>query len=397
MIIREIQQKVSAGLDRQPAVALLGPRQVGKTTLAKAIAAERPSLYLDLESPIDKAKLSDPIALFNNYPDKLIVLDEIQRVPDLFRTLRGVIDENRRQGRQTGRFLILGSASLDLLKQSSESLAGRIAYIELGPLATTEISQTSAAQNKLLLRGGFPNSYLAKNEIDSISWRQDFIRTYLERDVPLFGPRVPAETLRRFWTMLAHNQGQPLNAARLAGALGISGVTVGRYLDLLVDLLLVRRLSPWMTNAGKRLIRSPKIYVRDSGLLHALLNIVTFDALLGHPVAGASFEGFVIENLLTHLPFGADSGFYRTASGVEIDLVLSVPPDNLWAIEIKRNLAPKPERGFHYACQDLQPTESFIVYPGSECFPLSKELTAISLPALIDRLRHLSVIGNRSK
>ena len=386
MIIREQQQLVIDALNRQPAVGLLGPRQVGKTTLAKAIAAEHPSIYLDLESPIDRAKLSDPVAFFNAYPDQLIVLDEIQRMPDLFQTLRGVIDEGRRRGRKTGRFLILGSASLDLLKQTSESLAGRIAYIEMASLAVTEIPQTSAAQNQLLLRGGFPPSYLAKNDPDSISWRQDFIRTYLERDVPLFGPRVPAETLRRFWTMLAHNQGQPFNAARLASALGISSVSIGRYLDLLVDLLLVRRLSPWMSNVGKRLVRSPKVYVRDSGLVHALLNIVTLETLFGHPVAGESFEGFVIENLLTHLPFGAHAGFYRTSAGAEIDLVLSLPSGKLWAIEIKRNLAPKPERGFYHACEDLQPMESFIVYPGSDCFPLSDGLTAISLPALIEKI-----------
>ncbi len=386
MIIREKQKEIIAALNRQPAVALLGPRQAGKTTLAKTIADKRSSIYVDLESPIDKAKLLEPIAFFNAHPGDLIVLDEIQRLPDLFQTLRGIIDEDRRQGRKAGRFLMLGSASLDLLRQTSENLAGRISYIELGPLSATEIPPAAVAQDKLLLRGGFPSSYLAKSEMESIAWRQDFIRTYLERDIPLFGPRVPAETLRRFWTMLAHSQGQPFNASRLSSALSVSAVSISRYLDLLVDLLLVRRLSPWMSNVGKRLIRSPKIYIRDTGLLHALLNIDSFDTLLGHPVAGASFESLVIENLLTHLPFGADAGFYRTAAGAEIDLVLSLSNGELWAIEIKRSLAPKPERGFYHACEDLKPSQSFIVYPGTESFPLSNNLIAISLPALIDKL-----------
>jgi predicted AAA+ superfamily ATPase len=387
MINRELKHQLEQMLNHQPAVGLLGPRQVGKTTLARSIADCRPSLYLDLESPLDRAKLSDPLAFFSAYPDTLIVLDEIHRAPELFQTLRGVIDEGRRQGKETGRFLVLGSASLELLQQSSESLAGRIGYLELGPFSSTEIPPTIAEKERLWLRGGFPRSYLASSEESSVLWRQDFIRTYLERDIAQLGPRIPAETLRRFWTMLAYNQGQALNAARIAGSLGVSGMTVGRYLDLLVDLLLVRRLSPWMSNTGKRLVRSPKIYVRDCGLVHALLNIGTQEALLGNPVAGSTWEGLVIENLLTNLPFGANAGFYRTSAGAEIDLVLSLPPNDLWAIEIKRSLAPKPEKGFHIACDDLQPSARFVVYPGEERFPLGPNLTAISLPDMVKELR----------
>jgi hypothetical protein len=390
MINREQKQQLEMMLSLQPAVGLLGPRQVGKTTLARSIADSRPSLYLDLESPLDQAKLADPLAFFAAYQDTFIVLDEIHRAPGLFQPLRGIIDEGRRQGRETGRFLVLGSASLDLLQQSSETLAGRIGYMELGPFSATEIQVEMAEQERLWLRGGFPKSYLASNEAASVSWRQDFIRSYLERDIAQLGPRIPAETLRRFWTMLAHNQGQPFNAAQLAGSLGVSGVTVGRYLDLMVDLLLVRRLSPWMSNAGKRLVRSPKTYIRDCGLAHALLNIGTMDVLLGHPVAGATWEGLVIENLLTHLPFGADAGFYRTSGGAEVDLVLSLPPQDLWAIEIKRSMAPKPERGFHLACEDLQPSARFVVYPGLERFSLGANLTAISLPDIVKELRRVT-------
>lgn len=383
LIHRELKDKVEKMLEHQPAVGLLGPRQVGKTTLAHEIAAERFSMYLDLENPLDQAKLSDPLAFFSAYQDTFIVLDEIQRAPGLFQPLRGIIDEGRRRGREAGRFLILGSASIELLQQSSETLAGRIGYVELGPFSAIEIPDERAEQDRLWLRGGFPKSYLAPDEPTSLSWRQDFIRSYLERDIAQLGPRIPAEILRRFWTMLAHNQGQPLNAAQIAGSLGVSGVTVGRYLDLMVDLLLVRRLTPWMSNAGKRLMRSPRVYIRDCGLAHALLNIGTMDALLGHPVAGGTWEGLVIENLLTHLPFGADARFYRTAGGAEIDLVLSLPPNELWAVEIKRSMEPKVGRGFHQACEDLNPTACFVVYPGSDQFSLGPKVTAIGLPELL--------------
>lgn len=377
MIKRRQSQHIIAALARQPAVALLGPRQVGKTTLALDIADQRPSIYLDLEAPADRARLADPELYLADHEDKLVILDEVQRVPDLFQTLRGLIDAGRRQGRRAGRFLLLGSASVDLLQQSSESLAGRISHIELGPLEPLEIDEDSL--DVLWVRGGFPESFLASDNADSLAWREDFIRTYLERDVPQLGPRIPAETLRRFWTMLAHQQGGLLNAARLAAALGVSGQTVMRYGDLLVDLLLIRRLPAFHRNVGKRLVKAPKVYVRDSGIVHALLGLGDRDAVLGHPVAGGSWEGFVIESLLASAPARTEAWSYRTAAGAEIDLLLALPGDRLWAIEIKHSLAPKVDRGFHNACADLNPQRKLVVYAGKEHYPLGEDIEAISL------------------
>ena len=344
-------------------------------------------MYLDLEDPGDRAKLADPVLFLDSYEDRLVVLDEIHRVPELFPALRGVIDRGRRRGKKTGRFLVLGSASMDLLRQSSESLAGRIAYVEMGPL---NVLETADDLNALWVRGGFPDSYLASSDHDSLAWRVDFIRTYLERDVPMFGPRVPAETLGRLWTMLAHEQGALLNASRLATSLMISAQTVTRYVDLLVDLLLVRRLRPFHANVGKRLVKSPKTYVRDSGLVHALLGIETLDELLGHPVAGASWEGFVLESLLASAPERAQASFYRTAAGAEMDLVLQLGGKRgLWAIEIKRGLTAKPERGFHHALEDLKPSKAFVVYSGGERYPLGNNVEAISVRELASELEAL--------
>ena len=387
MIERALKSAVAGMLRRHAAVGLLGPRQAGKTTLAHEIAAGRSNVYLDLESESDRAKLADAGHYLGRHEDRLVILDEIQRAPGLFQTLRGLIDAGRRRGRRTGRFLILGSASLDLLQQSAESLAGRIAYIELAPFDALEVRGGRSERERLWLRGGFPDSFLAGTDAASLEWRQAFIRTCLERDVPQLGPRIPAETLRRFWTMLAHAQGGTLNAARLASGLGISGQSVVRYLDLLADLLLVRRLAPWTANVGKRLVRSPKVYIRDSGIAHALLGIGDLDTLLGHPVAGPSWEGFAIENLVAAAPAGTQSGFYRTAGGAEADLVLALAPARLWAIEIKRNLAPKPERGFREACADLGATKRLIVYPGEERFSVGPGMEAIGLTELMHELR----------
>jgi hypothetical protein len=344
------------------------------------IAETRPSVYLDLENEADRAKLSDPVRYFADHERDLVILDEIHRMPELFQCLRGVIDHGRRQGRQSGQFLLLVSAAMDLLRQSGESLAGRIAYLELGPFDALEIA--SAALETLWVRGGFPRSFLADNDDLSMGWRRDFIRTYLERDIPQFNSRIPAETLRRLWTMLAHNQSQMLNTANLARGLGIDGKTVASYLDLLVDLLLVRRLSAWHRNMGKRLVKSPKVYVRDSGMAHALLGIRDKEALLSHPVVGQTWESFVTETLIVAAPDGTEAHYYRTAAGAEIDLVLTLPGDHLWAVEIKRNSAPKVERGFHIACADLKPDKRFIVHPGDERFPLDAETDAIGLRAL---------------
>ena len=389
MIKRTAATTVADMLDRHAAVGLLGPRQVGKTTLALEIGATRPSIYLDLESAPDRAKLTNAEDYLGRHEDKLVVLDEIQRVPGLFQALRGLIDAGRRRGRRHGRFLILGSASIELLRQSAETLAGRIAYTELAPLDTIEAGLERRARDRLWLRGGFPDSFLARGDAASLEWREAFIRTYLERDIPQLGPRIPSETLRRFWIMLAHSQGGLLNAARIASGLGISGQTVARYLDLLADLLLVRRLESWNTKQGKRLVRAPKVYVRDSGIAHALLGIGDLESLLGHPVSGPSWEGFVIENLITAAPAGTQPAFYRTSGGAEVDLLLTLPRGDVWAIEIKRSLAPRAERGFHQALADLGPKRRFIVYPGEERFPAGDKIDAIGLTELMQELRSM--------
>jgi len=378
MIKRRTHQYLLDQLDQSPAVALLGPRQAGKTTLAHELARTRPSIYLDLESDTDRNKLSEPELYLSSHQDKLVILDEIHRLPGLFRTLRGLIDKARRAGKTSGQYLLLGSASLDLMQQSSESLAGRIAYVELGPFDVTEVEDT----DQLWLRGGFPNSLTAKSDHKSLNWRKNFIRSYLERDIPQLGPRIPAETLRRFWTMLAHVQGGLLNAAALARGLDVDNKTINRYLDLLVDLLLVRRLSPWHGNSGKRLTKSPKILIRDSGLVHALLNIPDLEVLLGHPVLGASWEGFVVENLLLMLSPQAQTSFYRSSGGAEIDLVVELPGSHTWAIEIKRSLKPKVTRGFHSACEDLQPDRKLLVYPGNDRYPIGNEIEVIGFKKL---------------
>ena len=386
MMERSSYPHVLVALQRQAAVAIIGPRQVGKTTLAHRIAAERPSVYLDLESPADLAKLQDPQLFLEGQSGKLVILDEIHRMPGLFQVLRGLIDRSRHDGARNGLFLLLGSASMDLLRQSGESLAGRIAFVEMPPVGALEIDDTRDARERLWLRGGFPDSFLAPDDAASLAWRFDFIRTYLERDVPMFGPRVPAETLRRLWTMLAHNQGQLLNASRLAAGLAVSVPTVTRYIDLLVDLLLVRRLSPVHANVGKRLVKSPKVYVRDPGIVHALLRIDSLEVLLGHPVAGLSWEGFVIETLLAASP-QADAGFYRTAAGAEVDLVLDLGGKHgRWVVEIKRGLTPAVSRGMRNALADLAPTRAFVVYSGDEEYPIAEGVHAIGLVGLARRL-----------
>ena len=387
MIQRHIQGRLIEAIQTSPAVALLGPRQVGKTTLAHEIGDSRPSIYLDLESNSDRAKLSDPEAYLGAHEDELVILDEVHRAPELFQQLRGLIDRGRRRGKTAGRFLLLGSASVDLLQQSGETLAGRISYLELGPFDAVDAPAESL--DTLWARGGFPSSFLATSDGVSFRWRQDFVSTYLEREIPQFGAGLPAETLRRLWTMLAHNQSELLNAANLARALSVDGKTVARYLDLLVDLLLVRRLPPWHRNEGKRLVRSPKIYVRDSGIVHALLRLASLEDVLGHPVAGGSWEGMAIETILAAAPGGSEASFYRTAAGAEVDLVLELPGDQRWAIEIKRSSAPKLERGFYHACQDLKPQRRFVVYNGDERYPFGPEIEALGLHQMADTLTGL--------
>ncbi|MBS2024390.1 MAG: ATP-binding protein [Deltaproteobacteria bacterium] len=380
MMKRALEPRLLDELADSPAVALLGPRQSGKTTLALEVAKTRPSIYLDLESPPDRARLAEPEAFLSAHQEELVILDEVHRVPGLFPVLRGLIDKARRKGKKHGLYLLLGSAGLDLLSQSGETLAGRISYLELGPLQLRETGASSL--DTLWLRGGFPDSFSARSDAASLRWRQNFIRTYLERDIPMFGPRMPAETLRRLWTMLAHLQGGLLNLADLARGLGIDVRTTARYLDLLVDLLLVRRLPPWHANVSKRLVRSPRIYVRDTGLVHALLDIVDTDALLGHPVVGASFESFAIENMAAAARPTATCHFYRTSGGAEIDLLLAWPDGSLWAVEVKRSLAPTLEKGFHFALADLSPKRRFVVYPGKERWPLADGIEVVGLHEL---------------
>ncbi|HEY8661702.1 MAG TPA: ATP-binding protein [Hanamia sp.] len=387
MIARRIENKVRNTLERSPAVALLGPRQVGKTTIALNISESVPAVYLDLEDRTDLEKVRDISAFHAENREKLIIMDEVQRLPEVFAPLRGIIDKERRKGNKAGQFLFLGSASIDLLQQSSESLAGRIAYIELHGIDVLEYAkQDQDMVNTLWLRGGFPESLLASTDLNSLYWRRDFIKTYLERDIPQLGPRIPALTLERFWTMLAHNQGGIVNASQLARNLEVSSVTVGRYLDLMADLLLVRRLQPWTFNVGKRLVKAPKVYIRDSGITHALLNIANYNDLLGHPVVGTSWEGFVIENILSVSSGSAIPFYYRTSGGAEIDLVLEFSGKEKWAIEIKRSSAPSLSKGFHSACADIKPERSYVVYAGKDKFPLGNGITAIPLGMLMQEL-----------
>ena len=387
MIPRIIAPDVERALSRQAAVALIGPRQVGKTTLALEVARSRDALYLDLEDRDDRNRLAEPALFLDNLEDRLVILDEIHRMPELFQALRGIIDRGRRRGKGKGRFLILGSASIDMLRQSGETLAGRIAYIDMAPLSALEVDDARAARERLWLRGGFPDSYLAASDEDSLALRRDFIRTYLERDIAVFGPRVPATTLERLWTMLAHRQGTMLNASMLAGALEVSAQSVTRYIDLLADLLLLRRLPPLRANVGKRLVKSPKVYVRDSGLVHALLGIASLEQLAGHPVVGESWEGHVIETLVSVVPPRATPFFYRTSAGAEIDLVIEHDDGTRWAIEIKRSLSARVSRGFHLACADLKPARAFVVHAGDDRYPMSETLEAVSVRGLAADLR----------
>jgi len=387
MIPRRLEIKIQEALTYSPSVVLLGPRQVGKTTIALGIAEKIPSVYLDLEVRTQLDQVSDITAFHQKNADKLIILDEVQRLPEIFAPLRSIIDQERRKGHDNGQFLFLGSASMDLLRQSGESLAGRLAYVELFPIDVLEIAgRKTEDMDTLWIRGGFPKSFLAPSSSKSLEWRLDFIRTYLERDIPQLGPRIPSETLGRFWTMLAHNQGSVLNAAHLARNLDVSGTTIGNYIDLMVDLLLVRRIRPWTFNISKRLVRSPKIYLRDSGIVHALLNIDSFNNLLGHPVVGGSWEGFVIENIMAVVPPRTQPFYYGTPGGAEIDLLLEFSPTEKWAIEIKRKSSPALSRGFHNACEDVKAQRKFVVYSGSESFSLGNGIMAVSLPAMMQEI-----------
>lgn len=378
---RLIQTHLSKLLAEFPAVVLLGPRQAGKTTLALAESSRHgAALYLDLELPSAQRQLDDAEAFLLAHRNRLVILDEVQRMPELFAVLRGVIDLRRRDGEKAGQFLLLGSATGILLRQASESLAGRIAQLELTPFQAREVllpGADAAGMNLLWVRGGFPLSWLAANDAASLRWRDAFIATYLERDIPALGPRIPATTLRRLWTMLAHSQGGLLNQSQLAASLAVSGQTVARYIDLLSDLMLVRRLPAWHGNVGKRLVRAPKVYVRDSGIVHALLGLANLEAVLAHPVAGSSWEGFVIEQLLAAAP-AAEGSFYRTSHGAEADLVLRFRSGETWVVEVKRSSAPTVSKGFHLAAADVKATRKLLVAPVATTYSMREGIDVLN-------------------
>lgn len=370
MIERKIQAGLVDSLARFPVVGLVGARQVGKTTLARALAGRLPRqvVYLDLERPSDLAKLTESELYLEMHAGDLVILDEIQRKPDLFPVLRALVDKDRRNGR----FLVLGSASPDLMRQASESLAGRIVYHELTPFSLGEVGASPENIRRLWFRGGFPASYLAEAESDAGVWREAFIQTYLERDIPQLGMRTSAAALRRFWQMLAHAHGQLWNAAKISASLGISAPTVRHYLDILQDTFMVRQLQPYHPNIKKRLVKAPKVYLRDSGILHTLLHLGQPDDLFGHPSAGASWEGWVIEQILAAVPSSWKPWFYRTGAGAEIDLILEPPGQPLIALEIKYGVNPAPSRGFWSALADLDGVRGFVVCQAEECYPLGQ-------------------------
>jgi uncharacterized protein len=376
MYKRSAAAQIASALRRSPAVAVLGPRQVGKTTLAKQIAGltERELVYLDLQDERDRAWIADPNVFFQTHSKALIVLDEVQYTPDIFRHLRPEIDRDRSKGR----FLLLGSASFSLLKQSAESLAGRLATVELGGLLVQEIEPTFARQQQLWLRGGFPESLTSQSDEDSFEWRLDFMRLLLERDLPQFGVQIPAATLQRFWRMVANSHSQLTNMSQLASSMGISVPTVARYLDLLESARMLRRLQPMHMNLNKRLVKTPKTYLRDSGLLHALLGIKTIDDLLAHPMMGYSWEGFVLEHICQLAPRGAEIMFYRTASGAEMDVVVQFGSKTI-CCEIKSSSAPKVSQGFYNAMQDLKPTATYIVAQVDKRYAFLEQVEVIPL------------------
>ena len=382
----ELQRRLSAFA----AVALLGPRQIGKTTLARQLAEQWPggAVYLDLERPADVRRLTDPDLFLRSQAPRLVILDKVHRMPALFQVLRGVVDDNRANGFRAGQFLLLGSASLDLIREADESLAGRLSHLELAGISVDEAASAGLSLDQAWLRGGYPDSLTAATDEQSALWRADLIRSYLERDVPMFAPRIPTETLRRLWTMIAHTSGGLLNASRLATNLGISGPTVDRYVDLLTDLGLVRRLEPWFANLGKRLVKSPKVYVRDTGLLHCLLEIDTAHVLRGHPVVGASFESLCVESLIDAAATGPRPYFFRTATGDEIDLLFTRADEPAIAVEVKLSTAPTLTPGFHRACDALGVEQRWLVTPGDGGAPYrAGPVEVVGLASALERLR----------
>ena len=387
MLKRLKYDEILKKLEQFPVVALLGCRQVGKTTLALEVSEKfkKETVYLDLQRTRDKSRLEQPELFLEKQEGKLLILDEIHLVPELFPVLRGMIDRRRRKGERNGHFLILGSASPELLKQSSESLAGRIAYLELDPFNVREAKESKVKDylDQLWVRGGFPDSFLAESDGASLEWRENFIRTYLKHDLPELSRNLPAELVYRLWRMLALDQGNALDLTKLSGNLSISTTTVRNYLDTLSDLFLVRQLRPWHGNTKKRMVKTPKVYVRDSGILHALAGIKDYDDLISHPLYGKSWKGFVIEQILQRMPNRIEATFYGTSAGAEIDLILEIPNKGIYAIEIKRTITPKISKGFRLGCEEIKPDKRFYVIPTKDSYPIDRETTAIGLEQLI--------------
>jgi uncharacterized protein len=367
-------------LAHNPICALLGPRQCGKTTLARQLVKEKDSHYFDLETAVGRARLAEPDLTLGAMTG-LVVIDEIQIQPGLFMALRPLADRPRKPAR----FLILGSAAPELIRGASESLAGRVGFVDLGPFDLQEVASTK--WKTLWRRGGFPRSFLARSDVLSFDWRQDFIRTFLERDIPQLGFRIPADTLRRFWLMIAHYHAQTWNGAEIARSLGVSEHTVRSYLDLLTGTFLLRQLPPWFENLGKRQYKAPKVYVRDSGLLHALLALTTQTDMEGHPKYGASWEGFALEQVLSVT--GAHQAFcWGTHAGAELDLLL-IRHGRRYGVEFKTNAAPTMTKSLHIALEDLKLDRAWIVYPGSETYRIHERVEAISLSAVMKALARI--------
>lgn len=383
MIQRNLQEKIEFSLKTSPVVGILGPRQVGKTTLSKEIQKKYTnSVYLDLELPSDFNKLIDAEYFLKSYEDKLIVVDEIQHRPELFTIIRALVDQNRKPAR----FLILGSSSPDLLRKSSETLAGRIIYHQLTPFLLDELGKSHSNMDNLWLRGGFPESFLAENNELSFRWREAFISAFLERDIPKLGINIPSIRLRRFWTMLAHLHGSLWNASKIAASLGVTPPTSKYYIDILNDTFIVRQLLPYFPNLKKRIVKSPKIYIKDTGLLHTLLGLKTKEELLGHPVAGHSWEGFALEQIINTIHESYGKYFYRTGAGAEIDLIITKADNPLVCIEIKFSLSPKLTQGFWNGMEDLNCKKGFLVYPGTDVFPVRENVIAVPITLIDDYL-----------
>lgn len=386
MIPRELESTLRKRLNTTSAVALLGSRQVGKTTLAKGLKLDKPTHYLDLERPSDVARLSEPELYLSQFAGHLVILDEIQRLPNLFPTFRSLIDERRQADESSAQFLLLGSASPELLQQSAETLAGRISYLELGPLKLAELEKTATLMNQLWFRGGYPDAHLADSDSDAQQWCNDFITSYVERYLPLLRVAASPLLLRRLCTMLAHQQGSILNVSNLSNSLGIDSKTIRHYIDLLEELYLLRSIPAYSSNVGKRLIKSPKVYWRDSGILHTLVGLTDIDQVLGHPICGHSWEGYAIEQIIGHLPANVHYFHYRTRTGAELDLVLQDARGTITVIEIKRTLSPKISRGYTESFNTLKAACGYFIMPQGQPFPLTKKTTAINLADFIARL-----------